>query len=230
MTSCPLIGIVSKEVDIHFNNWTVDSTSNEIRYALTKNGARVISILPPQGKRLISSIEESPDLNTQEMTVLEKTLALCNGIVFQGGLKTFHYEEYIAQYTRQHNIPTLGICAGFNVMIHASGGKTRLLEKPHKHWAPELKYVHTVQIDRESFFYNIVKTPVLRVNSIHNTTLEKLSGYTGVGKTPDGLIEVIENSNSLFNIGVHFHPELLIDEDKKMNTLFQAFIDAASQK
>lgn len=224
----PLIGIVSKEVDIHFNDWTVNSTSNEIRYALTKNNARAIGILPPHKKHHIQSIQEPFDLSQDDINMLEETLSLCNGIILQGGLSAFRYEEYIARYARRNNIPLLGICAGFNVMVISAGGQVTLLDKNHKHQAPELKYAHTVQIDKDSLFYDIVKTTSLRVNSIHNYTATDVQGYKSVGITPDKLIEVIEDRNCRFNIGVHFHPELLIEEDKKMNMIFQSFIDAAS--
>lgn len=230
MSYKPLIGIVSKEADIHFNDWTVNSVSNEIRYALTKNNARTIGLLPPQKKRLIATRAEPFDLTPEEAETFEETLSLCNGLILQGGLRSFRYEEYAVRYARRHNIPLLGICDGFNTMVYTSGGQTRLLNKPHKHYVPELKYAHTVQVNKDSFFYDIVKTTSLRVNSIHDHAAINIQEYKPIGETPDGLIEIIEDTTYRFNIGVHFHPELLIDEDKKMNLIFQAFIDAATVK
>ncbi len=227
MTKRPLIGIVSKEADLHFHGWTINSISNDIRYALEKNNARTIALLPPHKKTLSPEASLAIELTPQEKESLFETLSLCDGVLLQGGLRSFAYEDEIARYTKQHNIPTFGICAGLGTLVRAAGGEMRLIDTPHSHQKPELKYAHDIQIDTSSFFHEIVKTSHLRVNSIHNYTVSQLKEYVGVGQTADGLTEIIEDTSARFRIGVHFHPELLIDEDPKMNAIFDAFIAAA---
>jgi len=51
----------------------------------------------------------------------------CDGIVIQGGLSSDDYEIKAAKYAIDNDIPILGICAGFNNIIRAMGGKFLLL-------------------------------------------------------------------------------------------------------
>ena len=46
-----------------------------------------------------------------------------------------------------------------------------------------------------------------------------------MGRSDDGLIEVVENKNHPFQIGVQWHPERMLEYDDDSNTIFQAFID-----
>lgn len=231
----PLIGIISKVVDIKFFGWTSNDISNNIRYALTKNKARTIGILPPQ-KQLNpltdKNGENDIDLTKEEQDDFISTLELCEGIVLEGGVLSYKYEKFAAQYAHQHNLPILGICAGMNVLARALGGRTERLrpEDNQIHSHPDLLYAHSVNIDPQSKFYQFVKSSKLMVNSIHNYIVTDTGRYNPVGVTENGLIEIMEIPSQKFNFGVKFHPELLVDKDKKMNAIFTAFIKAASDK
>ena len=59
------------------------------------------------------------------------------------------------------------------------------------------------------------------VNSYHENISYNTGIYDAVGHSDDGLIEVTEIKNKLFNIGVRFHPELLFKQDERMNNIFK---------
>lgn len=231
----PLIGIISKVGDIKFFGWTSNNISNNIRYALTKNGARTIGILPPQNNlnpATDKNGESDIDLTPEEEDDFISTLELCDGLILQGGVISFKYEKFAAQYAHQHNLPILGICAGMNVLARALGGRTERLrlEDDAVHFHPDMLYAHAINIDQQSKFYQIVKSSKLMVNSIHHYIVTDTGRYNPVGVTDNGLIEVMGIPTQKFNFGVKFHPELLVDKDKKMNAIFTAFIKAASDK
>ncbi|MBQ8748985.1 MAG: gamma-glutamyl-gamma-aminobutyrate hydrolase family protein [Clostridia bacterium] len=51
-----------------------------------------------------------------------------------------------------------------------------------------------------------------------------------VAVSDDNQVEVVEAKNKTFYIGVKYHPELLVDNDKIQNEIFKAFIQACSIK
>lgn len=228
----PLIGIVGKVTDPHFFGWTSVDISNDIRRALIKNGARVIGVLPPQTDIAPSTYEETSreDLTPEEAADFESALQLCDGIVLEGGLVAYKYEEYAAQYALKKDIPLLAICAGLNNLVRSQGGEVGFTPVKDSHNRPDVKYLHDVIIDPDSKFYRIVKKERITVNSIHGRTPKEVRHYRVAGKSDDGLTEVIEMTDKRFHIGVTFHPEILIDEDETMNGIFRAFIDAAAGK
>ena len=44
----------------------------------------------------------------------------------------------------------------------------------------------------------------------------------------DGLIEALETQEARFEVGVQWHPEMLIEDDPGMHRLFDSFIEAAA--
>lgn len=230
--SKPLIGIVGKVIDPHFFGWTSVDISNDIRRALIKNGARVIGILPPQPDIIPSTYEETSreELTAQEAADFESVLQMCSGIVLEGGLTAYKYEEHAARYALEKDIPLLAICAGLNNLVRSQDGEVGFTPVKDSHNRPDVKYLHDVLIDPDSMFYQIVKKERITVNSIHGRTPKEVKGYRIVGKSDDGLTEVIEMTEKRFHIGVTFHPERLVDEDETMNGIFRAFITAAAGK
>ena len=122
----PIIGIVSKNLTMKdFFGWQWQRICDSIRYAINKNGGLVIGILPQKNNQTFNQEDEHENIElTQfEQEKLLQTLKLCDGIILQGGISSHNYEEFIAKYCYDNNIPCLGICAGFNNMIRALGGK-----------------------------------------------------------------------------------------------------------
>lgn len=226
----PIIGIVSKNLTVKdFFGWQWQRICDSIRYAINKNGGLVIGILPQKNNQTFNQEDEHENIElTQfEQERLLQTLKLCDGIILQGGLSSHNYEEFIAKYCYDNNIPCLGICAGFNNIVRALGGNTIKLINVDKHDRPDLQYAHSCNIiDKASLFYKIIKQDTFFVNSVHTYIANKIPASLSVVATSDDeQVEVVEAKNKKFYIGIKYHPELLIDKDDFENNIFKTFID-----
>ena len=129
MNKKPIIGIVGKPQcdDVIWNKICI---SNEIKDAINKNGGVAIGIIP-QSK--IKQTKEGKPFSYQNYYLDEKSLSdlfstidLCDGIILEGGITICDYEQEIAKYCIEKNIPLLGICCGCINMALATGGSISL--------------------------------------------------------------------------------------------------------
>lgn len=225
----PLIGIITKYFkDEYFYDWTTQVINNDLRYALCKNGANIIGILPQTPAHFFQEEDEHDEtiMTDEEKSEISNFVDMCDGIVLQGGVYSSYCEEFVAKYCYEKDKPILGICAGYNCMIRALGGTTKALIDNSRHNRPDLKYVHKCNvIDKNSLFYNIVKRESFDVNSIHSYIADKLpKELKTVAMSDDGQIEVVEAEGKRFCLGVKFHPEFLCDDDKWQNDIFVEFL------
>lgn len=142
---------------------------------------------------------------------------LCSGIILQGGSDYYVIDIIITKYLHKNNIPTLGICLGMQTMAMAFNGN---IGDINNHKSDKL-YVHSVDINKDSKLYDILKKDKIIVNSRHksyiiNTDL-KVSGQANI-------IEAIEDNAKDFFIGVQWHPETLMDENSIL--LFNNFFSS----
>lgn len=229
-----IIGIVAKPfVAREFYNWTYQRISDPLRFVINKNNGIVLGILP-QTTRTVFNEEDNCDgmkFSSSELEDLVSIIEKCDGIILQGGSNSQNYEEFVAKYCYDNDIPLLGICAGSNVIIRAIGGKTEKMRDMTKHYRPDLKFAHKCVVDdKDSLFYNIVKTEIFDVNSIHDYTGVKIPNTLSVvAHSDDGLVEVVEAKDKKFFIGIKYHPELLTDVDEKQNRIFEKFIESCKK-
>lgn len=231
----PIIGIVSKNITIEeFYNWSWQRISNDVRYAINKNGGIALGVLPQTLRKEFNQFDEHEniELSQQEIDDLVYIIDKCDGIILQGGISSHNYEEFIAKYCYLKNKPLLGICAGYNNIIRGLGGKAEKITNVDVHDRPDLQYAHKCQIiDKDSLFYNIIKQEVFDVNSIHTyagTEIPKELSIVAI--SDDKQVEVVEAKDKVFYIGIKYHPELLVDVDFKQNEIFKAFIKACANK
>lgn len=230
----PVIGIITKffNQDTYYG-WSWQRISNNLRYTLNKNGALVMGILP-QPKTLMFQERDEHDerlITDEEKQDILHFIKMCDGIILQGGMNSCYYEEFVAKYCYENDIPTLGICAGYNTMIRALSGTTKRLDNKD-HEKPFDTYAHGVKvIDKKSIYYSIVKEESFQVNSIHLYIADKLPDcLKTVAISDDNQVEVIEAPDKKFYMGIKYHPELLCDLDKKQNDIFVAFINACKKQ
>lgn len=226
----PVIGVVTK----FFNNdtfygWSWMRISNNLRYALVKNGANVLGILPQKNSITFQERDEHDDtaMNEEETADFVRFLKMCDGIILQGGINSCYYEEFTARYCYDNDIPLMGICAGYNTIIRALGGTTRRLDT-EEHEKPFETYAHGIKvIDETSLYYSIVKEKTFMINSIHMYVGDKIPDCLAVtAVSDDNQPEVVEAKNKTFYMGIKYHPELLADIDKKENDIFVTYINA----
>lgn len=219
-----IIGIVGKHIKddkIRTNTLIRD----EVKQAVFDNGAIAIGILSPNDE-ILYTIDDWE--NTEEKIEKEKIIAqinLCNGIILQGGSTNEAFENWIAKFCYENDIPCLGICAGQNSVVRGLGGTTYKIPNPEKHNKPSENYVHNIHIDTSSKFYTIINKEEIMVNSRHKRTIDKSLFLDKVGFCEDGYADVVESKNKKFYIGVRFHPESLYKTDENMNNIFKSFIE-----
>lgn len=230
----PIIGIVSKNLTVKdFYGWQWQRICDSIRYAINKNDGLTIGILPQKNNQSFNQEDEHENIKLTELeqSNLLQILKLCDGIILQGGITSHNYEEFIAKYCYDNNIPCLGICAGFNNIVRALGGNTIKLSNFDKHDRPDLQYAHFCRIvDKNSLFYRIVGQDSFPVNSVHTYIADTIPDSLNiVAKSDDNQVEVVEAKNKKFYIGIKYHPELLIDKDDFENNIFKVFVDMCKQ-
>ena len=151
-----------------------------------------------------------------------------DGVILTGGLVSNNYEEKIASYCIEKDIPLIGICVGFNNMIRFLDGKTHIDNSGlHKQYGSHI--AHSVTIDSSSKLYQILKKDNIMVNSIHTyvSTKDEIKEYKAVAKCSiDKTVEAIEFPNKKFFMGIKWHPELM----PEMNDIFKIFIDICNEK
>ncbi len=224
----PVIGIVGKP-SMESDMWHYMEICDDIRYALIKNGALAVGILPTDKKNFkYDDDSDNCSLSSDEIQDLENLIEKIDGVILQGGLVSNKYEEEIAKLCIKRDVPIIGICAGFNNLIRALGGKVHQSDNAfHNQFGS--KTAHEVNISGDSKLFSILKTKKLYVNSIHNLVAkeEDIKEYKIVAKCPvDNTVEAIELEKKRFVMGIKWHPELMDD----MNPIFEEFVKECSNK
>ena len=134
-------------------------------------------------------------------------------------------------------MPALGICLGCQEMAVARGGRLiqHLPDEPGDvadHGGggrPET--THPVTVEADSLLGRIVGSHTLEVKSTHHQAVrEPGRGMRVVARSPDGVIEAIEDpAPGRFLLGVQWHPERLITEPPHL-ALFEALCRAAAER
>lgn len=163
-------------------------------------------------------------------------VADCDAVVLTGGIdmepnekvnyanapETFNtkrdtFEMEVLAKALKSQKPILGICRGLQLInvykggtLHLDNGESK--NEIHKRETEDKK--HQVQVEKNSFFYSIVKEESGEVNSSHHQSIEKLgTGLKAVAHSEDGVIEAIESTNpeEQFLLAVQWHPERMGD-------------------
>ena len=146
----------------------------------------------------------------------------CDGILLPGGTKAHEIDLKIAKYLYEKDIPTLGICLGMQILALAFHGTIEPIGNPTHQ--SDNKYVHQVEIKKNSKLYEILEDLVIDINSRHDEQIQG-TDLNVVAIANDSVIEAVEDSKKRFFIGVEWHPESL-EEDIYSKRLFDAFIDS----
>lgn len=232
----PVIGIVAKNQTVidEDGTWLFQKTNSHIRYELLEQGAIVIGILPTNKTLKFSTSDDG--LGGTPLTLAEKRdliaqLKLVDGIILQGGPYSDPYEEFIAKYCWDHDIPLIGICAGFNNIVRGLGGSTynQINKKTHLR-KNTVKDAHDITIKKDSLLYALVKKETLAVNSIHSWAGKELKLVKPTAFAPDGVIEAVEGAGKTFYIGLKFHPELLYNDNNAFKNIFKVFVKRIREK
>ena len=133
----------------------------------------------------------------------------------------------------------LGICRGHQLLNIALGG-TLIVDIPsqvpnalnHKQFDRKADPVHELTLTRGSLLAQISGGPTLNVNGTHHQAIGVLAKPLVVtAQTSDGLVEAVElydDRQLPFLMGVQFHPERLWDRYEAFLKLFSTFVQACA--
>ncbi|QDT64687.1 gamma-glutamyl-gamma-aminobutyrate hydrolase family protein [Calycomorphotria hydatis] len=133
----------------------------------------------------------------------------------------------IKAWIDQTDKPLLGICLGGQWVNVAHGGS--LIQDLPSETGGHLRGIfHKVELDPDSRLCKIFGETEFEVNSYHHQAVRNVGeGLRAVAKSPDGVIEATETTDpDRFLIGVQWHPEKMMPENKLQAKLIKAFIDA----
>ena len=140
------------------------------------------------------------------------------------------FDFALARALIAHDVPTLGICYGMQLLGLAEGGRL------HQH-LPEDRpgsqehsggVVHAVRVTAGSKLGRILEAPEVEVVSRHHQALSLVAPPWRIcGVDTEGLIEAIEREEHPFAVGVQWHPELS-PEGSPHDRLFRGLVGAAA--
>ena len=149
------------------------------------------------------------------------------------------FEFALVRAAHLRRLPTLAICRGIQVANVALGGtliQDIASERPdaleHDCGRPRDRRVHDVRVQPGSRLAAALNTEVLRTNSMHHQSLDRLGdGLIAVGHAPDGIIEGAEwQADDWWMVGAQWHPEELTKTREPWDrALFAAFAHAVRE-
>lgn len=145
-------------------------------------------------------------------------------------------EITLTRWALERDLPLFGVCRGIQMLNVAAGGTLvqdvqSLIPTAIRHqYAPEKPrsfVAHPVQTAAHSRLSGLLGSAA-QVNSFHHQAVETPApGFSVTALAPDGVIEALELQSHRFVLGVQWHPEGLVESDRSMLALFEAFVRAA---
>jgi gamma-glutamyl-gamma-aminobutyrate hydrolase PuuD len=140
------------------------------------------------------------------------------------------YESFLLRTALTRNLPVLAICRGLQLFNVAQGGT--LIQHLPNTWKHKQNLggtpIHDADVSgRMSEIFGAEK---IRVNSRHHQAIEWLGeGMIATARDPeDGVIEGFVYPSARFAVGVQWHPEDMVDDDRQMG-LFRAFAASVAE-
>ncbi|MGY5451269.1 gamma-glutamyl-gamma-aminobutyrate hydrolase family protein [Agarivorans sp. MS3-6] len=210
----------------------------------------------------LSEYGASPVLLTHQLSgdTLGRVLAQLDGVLLTGSHSNVHPSLYgashleprldagrdslafaIVEYSKQHALPVLGICRGFQEMNVALGGslhhKVYQLEGSIEHREPDTedfnqKYAdqHRLKLATDSWLAKWLNSHTADVNSLHNQGVKRLAdGLIIEAQAEDGLVEAYRLAEHPFFYAVQWHPEWQAKSNLISQAIFGHFVQAAQQ-
>jgi putative glutamine amidotransferase len=136
------------------------------------------------------------------------------------------------------DLPVFGICRGVQTLTVAAGGslhqdlsllgRDRTAHQQRAAGKDETALAHPVRVDAGSRLAAAVGEGEQQVNSFHHQAVRDVpTGFVVTARSPDDVVEALEDPHRSFLIGVQWHPERMVDRYPSQRRLFAAFVDAA---
>ncbi len=135
-----------------------------------------------------------------------------------------------AREAKDRGMAVLGICLGIQT-LNVSFGGTLLQHIPDDvpgalDHAGKGSPDHPIRIEPNTILKRALGVESIQVNSYHHQAIGEVApGFRIAARSPDGIIEAIERTDHPFFVGVHWHPERML-ESEATRRLLRAFVDA----
>ena len=145
----------------------------------------------------------------------------------------YGHDKQVIDLFVQAGKPIFGICQGIQVLNIYFGGTIKRVSVNYSHGLPGMdeKRMHHINIEKDSFVYDVFGTERAEVNSHHGRGIDKLGeGLRVVATADDGVIEAVENREKKV-FAVQWHPEQNFHVgDPIEQEFFKNFIEVCKQK
>ena len=227
----PLIGVPLRS-DENDKGKSLEYIFDFVRHGIMKAGGDVLPICPPQDIEYYKcKYSDLPELTFEDKERVEFYLNMIDGLFLPGGSKFSYYDRYLLERAIEKNIPILGVCLGMQIMsCYKEEYYVDKIESGRHLTDLDTKYCHSVILDEDSLLYKIYGKKEIMVNSFHSFKTYGNHIYKSVGYSDDGVLEAIEYPSSVFNVGVQWHPEKMVDYDEDSLRLMKYFINQCRYK
>jgi gamma-glutamyl-gamma-aminobutyrate hydrolase PuuD len=146
------------------------------------------------------------------------------------------FERELMNAVEAKRLPTLGICLGSQLMNVQRGGTLHQFipalstdiehRKLDRGWAPR----HEVTIEPDAIIARAIGKTRVQANTSHKQSINQVGkGLRIIARSPDGIIEGIEDPTLPLWVGVQWHPERQHDEPDHF-ALFKLLVEKASAR
>lgn len=226
-----IIGIVGRSY-YNKDNQEIFQIHESVRILLTKYDDVVpICLLPTEDYNFLSSKIGTDEVNKEKLDFI---LAKCDGFIVPGGTFFHNFDEYIINYAIKNDKPLLAICLGYQLMCSMfakNRDKFDMTErlKDKSHYGNPKKYLHEVNIVKNTRLSKIINKSRIPVNSVHkDVVMFKMNKLVINAISDDGVIEGVEYPSRKFIMGLEWHPECLIDDNSKL--IFNSFYNSLKKE
>ena len=147
-----------------------------------------------------------------------------------------HFELALYHAARARGVPVLGVCRGHQLINVAAGGTLvqhlPALGKTVQHEQMEIGGApsHGVALEPGSRLAHAFNAERVRTNSYHHQAVDRVGdGLRVVGRSADGIVEAIEQTEGSFVLGVQWHPEMSFQGFPEQVAPFGAFMAAVEE-
>jgi len=219
----PIIGVLLREQKTLGNKY-MRGVYSDVVSDVNKHGGIVIGIPNPQsGIFYDKDITNTPSLTEDGFNDMKLIVDMCDGMIFQGGDEYFDYDLKVLKYCYDKDMPVLGICLGMQIMACLFDGE--MIDIGNMTHKQDEKYVHDVNIDKNSNLYKILGKENISVNSFHKSKIIK-TALDIVATSDDGIIEAVEDKSRKFFLGLQWHPERMSHYDELQDKVIETFIES----
>lgn len=148
-----------------------------------------------------------------------------------------HFDFLLVEMAKKRGLPIMGICRGLQIVNVYHGGSLyqdlkydkNCYIKHFQNQSPAMP-THTVTIEADSHFAEIVGCTSWMTNTHHHQTVNKVGkGLRVVATAKDGTVEALEATDYPYLMSYQFHPEMMSVDNEKAKLLFKDFVNHAAK-